>query len=383
YQEDRKAHSGQKWKLPPCGQPISLFSGNKESRTIIMPQDDIIFRVYCADHTYCTLRLPVDSTAETIKLCAADKLKLRPNDELLLVEVKSNGERVTFKDNDISIPTALSINGRIFVSPKDHLDALTCLSEQEEATQGIDADLELFSTKELAYYMTLFDWDLFWCVHEYELLYHTFGRHHFGQITANLDIFLRRFNELQFWVVTEICMTSSLSKRVAILRKFIKLAAYCKEYQNLNAFCAIVMGLSNMAISRLSLTWEKLPSKFRKLYTEFESLIDPSRNHRSYRVSVSKLQPPIVPFMPLLLKDMTFTHEGNKTSLDGLVNFEKMHMLAQTLRTIRFCRSRHLVLDPPSPKSEGEVKSYIACLRVIDNQRVLTGMSQKLEPRRS
>ncbi|KAF5272240.1 hypothetical protein FQA39_LY01322 [Lamprigera yunnana] len=404
YQEDRKANSGQRWKLPPCGQPISLFSGSKDSRTIIMPQDDIIFRVYCADHTYCTLRSPVDSTAETIKLSAADKLKLRPNDELLLVEVKSNGERVTFKDNDISIPTALSLNGRIFVSPKDHLDALVsfysfdikkylknCMTaifrrvyrSKRNLLKGIDADLELFSTKELAYYMTLFDWDLFWCVHEYELLYHTFGRHHFGQITANLDVFLRRFNELQFWVVTEICMTTSLSKRVAILRKFIKLAAYCKEYQNLNAFCAIVMGLSNMAISRLSLTWEKLPSKFRKLYTEFESLIDPSRNHRSYRVSVSKLQPPIVPFMPLLLKDMTFTHEGNKTSLDGLVNFEKMHMLAQTLRTIRFCRSRHLVLDPPSPKSEGELKSYISCLRVIDNQRILTGMSQKLEPRRS
>lgn len=43
YQEDRKAHSGQKWKLPPCGQPISLFSGSKESRTIIMPQDDSKF----------------------------------------------------------------------------------------------------------------------------------------------------------------------------------------------------------------------------------------------------------------------------------------------------------------------------------------------------
>jgi hypothetical protein len=40
--------------------------------------------------------------------------------------------------------------------------------------------------------------------------------------------------------------------------------------------------------------------------------------------------------------DMTFTHEGNKTYLEGLVNFEKMHMLAQTMRTIRYCRSRHL-----------------------------------------
>lgn len=41
---------------------------------------------------------------------------------------------------------------------------------------------------------------------------------------------------------------------------------------------------------------------------------------------------------------MTFTHEGNRTLLDtaGLVNFEKMHMLAQTMRTLRYCRSRSL-----------------------------------------
>lgn len=40
---------------------------------------------------------------------------------------------------------------------------------------------------------------------------------------------------------------------------------------------------------------------------------------------------------------MTFTHEGNKTFSEGhLVNFEKMHMLAQTMRSIRNCRSRHL-----------------------------------------
>lgn len=57
----------------------------------------------------------------------------------------------------------------------------------------------------------------------------------------------------------------------------------CKEYQNLNAFFAIVMGMSNSAVSRLTQTWDKLPSKFRKLFTEFEALIDPSRNHRAYR----------------------------------------------------------------------------------------------------
>nr|XP_016940845.1 rap guanine nucleotide exchange factor 4 isoform X1 [Drosophila suzukii] len=384
YQEDRNQNAGQKWKLPPNGQPICLFSGNATpSKTVIRPDDDIIFRVYCADHTYCTLRFPMHTTAELIKACAADKLQLnRGPEDLVLVEVRSNGERSVFKDNDVSIPTGLSLNGRLFVSVKDHLDALTQLQEQEGPTEGVDIDLEILSTKELAYHITLFEWDLFWAVHEYELLYHTFGRHHFGKITANLDVFLRRFNEVQYWIVTELVSTPSLSKRVGLVRKFIKLAAYCKEYQNLNAFFAVVMGLSNMAVSRLQQTWEKIPSKFRKIFQEFEALIDPSRNHRAYRVFVGKLQPPLIPFMPLLLKDMTFAHEGNKTSLDGLVNFEKMHMMAQTMRTIRFCRSRSLGLEPPSPKSEGEVRSYISCFRVIDNQRVLTAMSQKVEPTR-
>lgn len=62
------------------------------------------------------------------------------------------------------------------------------------------------------------------------------------------------------------------------------------------------MGLGNVAVSRLSLTWEKLPSKSRKLFTELEALIDPTRNHRAYRIAVGRLSPPIIPFMPLLIK---------------------------------------------------------------------------------
>jgi Rap guanine nucleotide exchange factor 4 len=119
-----------------------------------------------------------------IKICAADKLQLnRGPDDLALVEVKSNGERTTFKDNDLSIPTALSLNGRLFISPRDHMDALTALPEQEGATEGLEMDIEALTTKDLAYHMTLFDWDLFWAVHEYELLYHTFGRHHFNKVS--------------------------------------------------------------------------------------------------------------------------------------------------------------------------------------------------------
>lgn len=62
-------------------------------------------------------------------------------------------------------------------------------------------------------------------VRQLELIYHTFGRQNIQKTTVNLDLFLRRFNETQFWVITEVCLCSQLSKRVQLLKKFIKIAA--------------------------------------------------------------------------------------------------------------------------------------------------------------
>jgi hypothetical protein len=40
------------------------------------------------------------------------------------------GERLLYKDGDVSVPTGLSLNGRIFVSPKEHQDALVRQANQ-------------------------------------------------------------------------------------------------------------------------------------------------------------------------------------------------------------------------------------------------------------
>lgn len=60
---------------------------------------------------------------------------------------------------------------------------------------------------------------------QYELIYQVLGRSNFNKITANLDLFLRRFNEVQYWVVTEMVLAQNVGKRVQLLRKFIKVAA--------------------------------------------------------------------------------------------------------------------------------------------------------------
>ncbi|CAF0947101.1 unnamed protein product [Rotaria sordida] len=356
---------------------------NIDKPNIIRQSDE----VYCADHTYTTMKMRVDTPAAKIIRVAADKLGLRSDqpDDLKLCEVKSTGERILYKETDLSISYGLSLNGRLFLAPSDHLDALVPLPEQSSFSRGTWQKLEMFGSKELAYAITMHDYQLFMAINQYELLYQVFGRYKFGKITANLDRFMRRFNEIQYWVVTEICLTPTSGKRVQLLRKFIKIASYCKEFRNLNAFFAIMMGLSNIAVSRLSLTWERLPSKIKRMFSEFETLMDPSRNHRIYRSTLTKLTPPIILFMPLLIKDLTFIHEGSKTYLnEGLVNFEKMRMLSHTMRTMKICRSQPLQLEiPQGAKNLFEIQEYVREMNIIDNQRILNQLSNKLEPRQA
>lgn len=48
-----------------------------------------IFRVFCADHTYTTLALPYNATAQTIVNTAEERVLL--GDDCVLCEVKSSG----------------------------------------------------------------------------------------------------------------------------------------------------------------------------------------------------------------------------------------------------------------------------------------------------
>nr|XP_057932276.1 uncharacterized protein LOC131131531 [Doryrhamphus excisus]XP_057932277.1 uncharacterized protein LOC131131531 [Doryrhamphus excisus] len=108
---------------------------------------------------------------------------------------------------------------------------------------------------------------------------------------------------------------------------------------------------------------------------------DPSRNHKSYRDLITSLRPPLIPFTPLLLKDLTFLHESCKTFHGQLVNFDKMHKVADMVRSIRRYRSGQLAMDMETSPSHLQTKAYVRQLQVIDNQNHLFDLSCKLEPR--
>ncbi|KTG06575.1 hypothetical protein cypCar_00015198 [Cyprinus carpio] len=95
-------------------------------------------------------------------------------------------------------------------------------------------------------------------------------------------------------------------------------------------------GLNLAPVARLKSTWEKLPSKYEKLLRDLQDIFDPSRNMAKYRNTLSSqsVQPPIIPLFPMVKKDLTFLHEGNDSSVDGLVNFEKLRMIAKEIRNV-------------------------------------------------
>ncbi|TKS76666.1 Rap guanine nucleotide exchange factor 3 [Collichthys lucidus] len=367
-------------------QQFDWFSNCEEPVGRIQPiraQDKMLYEIYRPDNKPLTLMLPVNTSVQDVMSAI-----VKPGGDHILVKMNSAGERAQLKLDATAVYTALGLNEKLFICTSSQVEQLMPLKEQQGPERATTDTLEQMSSKDIANELTNYDWELFTAMHEVELVYYVFGRHKFsGVITANLERFVRRFNEVQHWVVTELCLCEDLVKRAILLKKFIKIAAVLKEQKNLNSFFAVMFGLSNSAVHRLYKTWE-----------------DPSRNHRAYRLAVAKLSPPYIPFMPLLLKDMTFINDGNPNYVEKLVNFEKLRMIAKTVKIVRGCRSQPYVPSSPQRgladrmflegptnristysdnglplRNPSNIRHYIQNLKVIDNQRKLTQLSRTTE----
>lgn len=69
-----------------------------------------------------------------------------------------------------------------------------------------------------------------------------------------------------WWVATEICREKSLQKRMKLIKKFIKIARYCRDFRNFNSMFAIMSGLEKPAVRRLHHTWERIPRSVDCIY---------------------------------------------------------------------------------------------------------------------
>ena len=64
-----------------------------------------------------------------------------------------------------------------------------------------------------------------------------------------------RFNQVSNWTTSTILRTGDLNSRIKIVKQFVRLARECLGMQNFNSSYAIVSGLNQSSVQRLSKTW--------------------------------------------------------------------------------------------------------------------------------
>lgn len=181
-----------------------------------------------------------------------------------------------------------------------------------------------FDALELARQLTLKESALFQAIAPEDLL--QTGKRKVPSLTAMSTL----SNRITGWVADSILDETDPKRRASLLKFFIKLAARCLELNNFSTLFALLAGLNSSTILRLKKTWDALAPKYRHLMDRLRVFIEHSRNHREYRNRLKEATLPALPFLGLILTDITFTSDGNQNYRPSvvdpevkLINFDK------------------------------------------------------------
>ncbi|XP_072562328.1 rap guanine nucleotide exchange factor 6 isoform X12 [Paramormyrops kingsleyae] len=303
---------------------------------------DQVIRVFKSDQQSCYIIISKDTTAkEVVSHAVAELGLLQMSDTFSLCEVSVSPEGVIkqrrLPDQLSKLADRIQLNGRYYL--KNNMDTETLCSDDDaqELLRESQISLLQLSTMEVAAQLSMRDFELFRNVESTEYVEDLFKLDPSGAASSShLKQFEDIINQETFWVATEILREPNTLKRMKTLKHFIKIALHCRECKNFNSMFAIISGLNLAPVYRLRGSWEKLPGKYEKLFRDLQDVFDPSRNMAKYRnvLSSQSVQPPIIPLIPVVKKDLTFLHEGNDSNVDGLVNFEKLRMIAKEVRNV-------------------------------------------------
>ncbi|KJH48576.1 Ras association domain protein [Dictyocaulus viviparus] len=128
--------------------------------------------------------------------------------------------------------------------------------------------------------------------------------------------------------------------------------------------------------------------KYIRMLENIQQLVDPSRNMSKYRQHLAEVsqEPPVVPIYPVIRKDLTFSHEGNPTYCGKLVNFEKLRIIAKSVRAVTKLSSAPYEISSMAERIYEQalmvrkVKSYLESLRIVDTEADLDRLSFSIEP---
>ncbi|XP_014274187.1 guanine nucleotide-releasing factor 2 isoform X2 [Halyomorpha halys] len=174
-----------------------------------------------------------------------------------------------------------------------------------------------FKSDHVAEQMTLLDSELFMKIEIPEVL--IWAQEQNEERSPNLTRFTEHFNKMSYWARSRILEQNDAKDRERYVVKFIKIMKHLRKINNFNSYLALLSALDSAPIRRLE--WQKHITEGLK---EYCALIDSSSSFRAYRQALAETQPPCIPYIGLVLQDLTFVHIGNSDYLsENVINFSK------------------------------------------------------------
>ncbi|XP_053180571.1 rap guanine nucleotide exchange factor 1-like [Scomber japonicus] len=249
-------------------------------------------------------------------------------------------------------------------------------SLQPLASRGVAArpgTLLDFRSHDLAEQLTLRDSELFYKIELQEVL--LWSKEQNEEKSPNLTAFTQHFNNVSFWVRSVIMLQDKPHDREKLLLKFLKIMKHLRRLNNFNSYLSILSGLDSAPLRRLD--WQRNTAESLE---EYSSLIDSSSSFRAYRAALHEADPPCIPYLGLILQDLTFVHLGNPDKLmtpqGSKVNFSKNWQQFNILETLRTYQQTRYQLQ-----ANDDITSFFNEFRDHLAEEALWELSLRLRPR--
>ncbi|XP_022672783.1 rap guanine nucleotide exchange factor 1-like isoform X2 [Varroa destructor] len=230
-----------------------------------------------------------------------------------------------------------------------------------------------FKSEALAQQMTLLDNELFQKIDIPEVL--IWAKQQNEERSPNLTRFTEHFNNMSYWARSCVLQQTDQRERERCVIKFLKMMKALRRLNNFNSYLALLSALDSAPLRRLD--WQRAIVEGLR---EFSVLIDSSSSFRAYRQAVAETQPPCIPYIGLILQDLTFVHVGNTDYIESngtqIINFFKCWQQYNILEPMRKFKKK-----PYNIRRNDEIIDFFNNFEDYLSEEAMWQISETIKPR--
>jgi len=226
-----------------------------------------------------------------------------------------------------------------------------------------------FKKEAIAQYLTCESYQILSDIPERELYNKNFSTKDKDIKAPHIKKIFDRYEKLTYFIIEDICSYDYISERVDIIEKWIKIANICQELKNYNDLIMLNTLFCHYLLKKnLKKTWAKLSKKSINFLDKINKFCSGVQCYKNIRNEIFKCKGPYVPYIGILLKQLTYIEEKKYIINNNNINIDKLTELNKTIakffefKKYKYCfdKSKNLeVLSHSNPKSVDEIEGII------------------------